>query len=238
MTCCLDIAVTGFGTGLRTGPGEGLSADLCGRRLPRAAALAMTCCLDIAVTGFGAGRGDADGHDATAFGSKVKGGADDATEFHSVKHQGIRRGHDYVRRRVCKADLPAGICDAWSCVPGTWLCQDIPHRDVRELLADDIHIRSSGNHPEILHRTKRSESLHRHLNHGPAGSHHIDELLRTLRSTHRPEPAADSSRHYHHMICHIINLDMFGKVHFRMQDSDNTNFRLRQYTIQYNMLSA
>ena len=157
---------------------------------------------DISIAGLRTRRLDAKGDDTLALCSKVQGLADNPPELLHIQHQSIGRSHNNICRRILLLDLPAGIGNARRCVACTRLSNDVLHRNLRQLLTHHSHIRLAGHHPEIRHRADAGEPLHGHLDHSPATAHHIDELLRIFRCTHRPEPAADTTCHYNNMITH------------------------------------
>jgi hypothetical protein len=104
------------------------------------------------------------------------------------------------------ADLPAGIGDAWSGIPGLRLSNYMIFMNMRKLFPHKGDIPAACNHPYMISRANRQEPVDSHLNEGTSGTQYIHELLWQSGGAHRPETAAYAAGHYHYMRIHITNI--------------------------------
>ena len=134
-------------------------------------------CGDVAIACFWAAWLDANGHDGFFVGSIVQSLAEDALIFGCVYNQSIGGGYNDVGIGVLLLDFPTSIGDAGGGVTCLWLGENIVCRHVRYLLLDDADVFLVGDHPHILYRTDRFQSVNGELYEGTSHPHHVYKLL-------------------------------------------------------------
>lgn len=153
-------------------------------------------CGDVAIACFGAAGLDANGHDGFFVGSIVQSLAEDALIFDCVDDQGIGWCHHDVGIGVLLQDFPTSIGDAGGGIACLWFGENIVYRHVRYLLLDDADVFLVGDHPHILYRTDRFQSVNGELYEGTSHAHHVNELLGVVGGGHGPKATANAASHY------------------------------------------
>lgn len=134
-------------------------------------------CGDVAIACFGAAGLDANGHDGFFVRSIVQSLAENTLIFCCVYNQSIGGGYNDVGIGVLLMDFPTSVSDAGGCVACLWLGEDIICGHVRNLLLDDADVFLIGDHPHILYRTDRFQSVNGELYEGTSHPHHVYKLF-------------------------------------------------------------
>ena len=106
-------------------------------------------------------------------------------------NKSVRRRHYNIRLRILSIYLPRSIRYAGRRIPRNRLLEDVLPRHMGQLLRHHPRIPLRSHHPEMLNIAHRQKPLHRHLQQRLPCPQHVDELLGMLRSTQRPQAAAD-----------------------------------------------
>ena len=158
----------------------------------------------IAVTCLGTGWMDTDGHNGAVAIYGIQRLGDHLGELLGLEDYGVGRSHDDIGVRMVDGNLAASVCDTRGSVASYGLGKDLVGRNLRQLLADDVHVFFGSYDPETLRLADRQETVHRHLDQGPPDSKDIDELLRHFRRADRPQTAPNAACHYDDLCIHFF----------------------------------